>query len=146
MDNQCESSVITADGEDIVQCLRKPGAHVGKHRNWDKVKPEFPVEWADGQESIIAEPEHESLNVDGLELAVPDIILVDSSTYVVHGDGEELETTDVMVPIAVYEAMIDALERIAKGPDRFGGYGPSADGNQTPAKIAKTALEVLGGG
>ena len=129
MENQCESTVLTADGEDIVQCLRKPALHVGGHRNWDKIKPELPVEWKTGQdtaETSIREekPSNEAPNVDGLDPAL-----------------KEPPATDVMVPVEVYERMVDALQRISKGPDRFGGYGPSPDGNQTPAKIAKGALE-----
>ena len=132
MENQCESSVITVDGEDIVQCAR-PDTHAGKHRNWDKIKPEFPVEWATGQETVempirAVAPSVDKPNVD--ELA---------------SEPEELPATDVMVSVAVYEGMVDALEKIAKGPDRFGGYGPSPDGNQTPTKIAKEALEGVDG-
>ena len=127
---------MTADGEDIVQCLRKPALHVGIHRNWDKDKPDYPVEWKTGQESA------------DTSIRAPDVVFVDPDKYVVIGDGDPsdedaLEVTDVMVPVEVYAQMVDALQRISKGPDRFGGYGPSPDGNQTPAKIAKAALVGL---
>ncbi len=138
MDNQCESTVLTADGEDIediVQCLR-PDTHAGIHRNWDKIKVELPVEWRTGQETAET------------SIRAPDVVFVDADKYVVIGDGDPLDedgldSTDIMVPVEVYDRMVNALRLISGGPDRFGGYGPSPDGNQTPAKIAKDALEGI---
>ena len=141
MDDQCESTVLTADGEDIVQCAR-PDTHAGRLRNWDKIKAELPVEWKTGQEvatTSIRVPETEEHVVTAEEMNKT--IEGRSGQFKIGDTVTIYEPTDVMVPVAVYEGMVDALQRIAKGPDRFGGYGPSPDGNQTPAKIAKAALE-----
>ena len=168
MENQCESTVLTADGEDIVECLRKPAMHVGGHRNWDKIKAEFPVEWKTGQDTAetsirvpeVAPTEQEDAvaKLSNHDLAIvatnpeigtnagvsPEVVIAESDKRLKEADTIP-GSTDVMVSVEVYAQMVDALQRIAKGPDRFGGYGPSPDGNQTPAKIAKAALEGVDG-
>ncbi len=138
MEHQCESNVLTADGDDIIQCER-PDTHAGQHRNWNKIKPGLPVEWKTGQEVATT-----SIRVPEVN---PEVLVERGAEFVKDLPNASLEvvfnSTDIMVPVAVYEAMVDALERIAKGPDRWGGYGSSPDGNQTPAKIAKAALEAV---
>ncbi len=152
MEHQCASSVLTADGNDIIQCAR-PDTHAGQHRNWQKDKTVilFQVEWKTGEEvpttsirvaevdpAVLAQSGAEfakDLPEGSIDMAGAEILTAEQIDEVLKEaiKAESLEPTDVMVPVAAYDAMVDALERIAKGADRW----------QSPQEIAKEALEAV---